>query len=147
MREYSQFRCGINKDMRASTGVSILGKKNLSRNVKNWEQVCPRIIEVEIRLKGCDLAFLGVNASSDNNKDDVKDRFYNELLHTIETFEYRKKIILLTDLNTRTRTKSNDRVVEKYGEENVNNNGERLVSMCEYVNLKILYGYYQHKIF
>lgn len=50
-----------------------------------------------------------------------------------------KKMYLLGDFNTRV-----DNIVEKYGVEKVNNNGQRLIDLCETLQIKIMNELYPH---
>lgn len=49
------------------------------------------------------------------------------------------------DMNGRTGQRSNCQVVGKYGEDALNENGERLINTCSQYNLRIMNGFFQHK--
>jgi len=57
-----------------------------------------------------------------------------------------REIILLGDFNGHTGTKVNNQVVGPYGETRINDNGERLIDLCESHNLRITNGYFKHKM-
>lgn len=57
----------------------------------------------------------------------------------------RKELILLGDFNAHTGSSVYNDVVGPYGEQTLNNNGSRLVEICQQNLLKILNGFYQHK--
>ena len=50
------------------------------------------------------------------------------------------------DFNGHTSTKVNNQVVEPYGETRINDNGERLIGLCESYNLRITNGYFKRKM-
>jgi len=52
----------------------------------------------------------------------------------------------LGDFNSHTGTKVNNQVVGPYGETRINDNGERLIDLCESHNLRITNGYFKHKM-
>ncbi|XP_072384405.1 uncharacterized protein [Diabrotica undecimpunctata] len=136
---------GVEKDKKAQAGVSVLVKKDLKGNLKSWEQINERIIRVSITWKGHDFEIIGIYASSENVSKAAKHIFYETLSELIENINSRKEIVLLGDFNAWTATKTNDKVVGKYGDAKTNENGEHLIEFCKQHSLKILNGFYQHK--
>nr|XP_018901479.1 PREDICTED: craniofacial development protein 2-like [Bemisia tabaci] len=49
------------------------------------------------------------------------------------------------DLNSRTGRRGNCKVVGPFGEDAVNDNGDRLIDICSQMEMKILNGFFQHK--
>jgi len=49
------------------------------------------------------------------------------------------------DMNGRTGRKTGDTVVGSFGEDRVNENGERLIELCTQTSLKIWNGFFSHK--
>ena len=56
-----------------------------------------------------------------------------------------KQLIIMGDMNGRKGRKTGDRVVGKFGEDMVKNNGERLIELCTKTSLKIWNGIFNHK--
>ena len=56
-----------------------------------------------------------------------------------------REILIAGDFNSRMGKKINNLVVGPYGEEAINDNGDRLIDIYEQNSLKILNGYFQHK--
>lgn len=56
-----------------------------------------------------------------------------------------REIIIAGDFNASIGKKINSTVVGPFGEDNINDNGERLIDICEQNSLKILNGFFQHK--
>jgi hypothetical protein len=52
----------------------------------------------------------------------------------------------LGDFNGHASIKVNNHVVVPYGETRINDNGERLIDLCESHNLRIRNGYFKHKM-
>ena len=48
-------------------------------------------------------------------------------------------------MNGRTGRKTGDTIVGNFGEDTVNNNGERLIELCTQTSLKIWNGFFNHK--
>ena len=74
---------------------------------------------------------LCVYAPSNDKVDLEKDQFYEKLNETLLNIDTTREIILLGDFNGHTGTKVNNQVVGPYGETRINDNGERLIGLCE----------------
>jgi len=74
---------------------------------------------------------LCVYAPSNDKVDLEKDQFYEKLNETLINIDTTREIILLGDFNGHTGTKVNNQVVGPYGETRINDNGERLIGLCE----------------
>jgi hypothetical protein len=56
-----------------------------------------------------------------------------------------REILIAGDFNSRTGKKMNDLVVGPFGEEVINDNGDKLIDICEEDSLRTLNGYFKHK--
>jgi hypothetical protein len=56
-----------------------------------------------------------------------------------------KILVLIGNFNTRTGRSSNSPIIGRFGEEESNDNGARLIDLCKQSNLKIANGFFQHK--
>jgi len=143
--EYDHFFSGVPKEIRAQKGVSILIHRRFRKNITSWEAINERIIKLNIDLFGARTTIIGVYGVNEDENINVKDTFYEQLNNQIINTGSSRELILLGDFNARTGRKDNNKVVGKYGEEIVNSNGERLISICEQNDLKILNGHFPHK--
>ena len=143
--DYIHLYSGVNKEKRAKAGVSVLISKKLKNYIKNWEAINERILKVEINLKGFDVVIIAVYAPSNDELVMVKDEHQQELTKILDNLGNRKEVIILGDFNARTGSQYGDVVVGPYGEEIVNDNGLRLIEMCQQYEFKIQNGFYQHK--
>lgn len=84
-----------------------------------------------------------VNDDSPANK---KDEFFEQLNRVITTIGTTREIILLGDLNGRIGKRQQDGTVGPWGEEVRNDNGERLIEICEQNELRILNGFYPYRM-
>lgn len=142
---YIHIYSGKPKEERASSGVSIVIKKKYRKQIKAWEQITDRILKVEMELKNQPLVIIGVYGPNDDASREKKQEFYNELTRLLDKISNRKEIILLGDLNSRTGWRTDDSVVGPYGENIVNDNGERLIELCQENALRITNGWFKHK--
>ena len=94
---------------------------------------------------GTKITVLCVYAPSNDKVNLEKDQFYNKPNETLVHIGMTREIILLGDFNGHTGTKVNNQVVGPYGETRINDNGERLIDLCESHNLIITNGYFKHK--
>lgn len=75
----------------------------------------------------------------------VKNNFYNNL-HDQTNSKYRRyQINNIDDLNARTGSEKQSIIIGPYGEQQVNDNGRRLIYLYENNNLKVMNGFYKHK--
>lgn len=55
-----------------------------------------------------------------------------------------REILILGHLNGKNWSKTQDKIRGQHGEDTVNDNGIRLINLCDQNKLKILNGFYQH---
>lgn len=139
------FWSGVGKDQRAKAGIGILIKKQLKNYIKSWEPINERLIKIELEMYGRDIVIIGVYGPNDDSQIQDKEKFIDCLSENIQKIKHTKEIILAGDFNSRTGRKEKDSVIGSFGEEQRNDNGERLTELCELHNLKILNGFYKHK--
>jgi exonuclease III len=142
---YINLYSGVNKEKRAKAGVSIVVHKRLKNSIKSWENVNERLMQIQAELMGHDVVIVAVYAPSDHAPDNVKEAFEVELTTILNRINSKKEIIIMGDMNSRVGKMKNGNVVGGHGEEVTNNNGERLIQICERFSLKIMNGYYSHK--
>lgn len=142
---YIHFYSGVNKNERAKRGVSIAIHRRLKPNIRSWEEINERIITMELDIKGHEIVIIGVYAPTDDSVILLKDEFYAKLTTVLLDINPRKEVILLGDLNGKTGSRNDSKVVGRYGEEIENDSGQRLIELCESLDLKIMNGFFPHK--
>ena len=135
----------MKKYERAKRGVSVLINKKWKGSIKNWEPIDERMVKVEMVIWGYKLTIIGVYAPNEDNGDTVKDEFFEKLNEEIVNSDRGRQLILMGDMNGRTGRKTGDTVVGNFGEDKVNDNGERLIELCTQTSLKIWNGFFNHK--
>ena len=143
--DYDLFYSGVPKDQRARQGVAIMMRKSLRRFVVNWEAVNQRIIKMNLNLYGHKITLFGVYGVNDDATVAVKDQFFEDLNEEITKVAAGREVIVMGDLNSRTGRRVNCKVVGPFGEDAVNDNGDRLIEICSQMEMRILNGFFQHK--
>ncbi|XP_030762950.1 craniofacial development protein 2-like [Sitophilus oryzae] len=143
--EYIHLYTGVTKEKRAARGVSVLIKKSWKNKIRNWEAVNENILTINIILYGYNIIIIAAYAPSEDERDSVKQDFFDKLDQLLEDFSRYRDVILLGDFNGRTGRKNNSQIVGPFGEATTNDNGERLIDLCETHDLKINNGFFKHK--
>lgn len=142
---YDMFYSGVSKDQRAQQGVAILVRKELRRCINSWEAIDQRIVKMNLTLHGHKITLLGVYGVNDDALVAVKDRFFEQLNDEVLKVGAAREVILIGDLNGRTGHRVGCKIVGPFGEDVLNDNGSRIIEVCEQNELKILNGFYQHR--
>lgn len=143
--KYDLFFSGVSKECRAQQGVSLMVHRRLRKHITSWEAVSERIIKMNLTLRGHRITVMGVYAVNDDTLVHLKDNFFEQLNEEIVKVGKARELVLLGDFNSRVGKRDRDMVVGRYGEEVINDNGERLIDLCTQNGLKILNGFYPHK--
>lgn len=143
--DFIHFYSGVEKSRRAKAGVSIAIRKELKNRIKNWSAIDERIITLELVLSGQDIVVIGVYSPTDDASLQEKDEFTDKLTQVVDNIGNGKEIVMMGDFNGRVGCRRDHDVVGQYGEDVLNDNGSRLIELCDQFSLKILNGYFQHK--
>lgn len=136
---------GVAKDQRAKRGVSVLINKKHKHKITDFEAINENIIRVNMNIYQTPITILGVYAVSDDEPFSIKDEFFERVNDEINKIGNTREVIIVGDLNSRVGQRTNSKIIGPYGEINVNDNGERLIDICQSQQLKILNGFYKHK--
>jgi len=90
-----------------------------------------------MNLFGNKLCILGIYAVSDDEHAVVKGDFFGKLNEVLVEIGNSREILIAGDLNSRTGKKINNLLVGPFGEEVLNDNGDKLIDICEQNSLKI----------
>jgi hypothetical protein len=142
---YDHFYSGVTKDKRAQQGISIFIRKNLRRYITSWEAINERLIKMNICLHGYKTTIIGVYGINEDALTQNKEEFFEHLNEEISKIGTSRKIIILGDMNSRVGKKDQDKIVGRYGEDTINDNGNRLINICNQNNLRIMNWFFQHR--
>jgi exonuclease III len=94
-------------------------------------------MQIQVELMGNDVVIVAVYAPNDHAADNVKEAFEVELTTILSRINPKKEITIMGDMDSRVGKMKNGNVVGGHGEEVTNNNGERLIQICECFSLKL----------
>jgi exonuclease III len=142
---YLHFYSGIPKDNRAKRGVALLIHKKWKHVITNWQCTDERIITMNINILKTRFTVIGVYGPNEDEPVVNKDLFYETLQRVITDFGNKRELVLIGDFNAHTGHSTDSPIIGSFGEEESNDNGTRLIDLCEQNNLKIANGFFQHK--
>ncbi|XP_030764730.1 uncharacterized protein LOC115888973 [Sitophilus oryzae] len=90
---------------------------------------------MNLSLHGKNITIIGVYAVNDDALVKDKEEFFEQLSYEILKIGQSREIILTGDLNSRIGRKLHDKIVGQFGEETLNDNGNRLTNICDQNNL------------
>ena len=94
-------------------------------------------MKIQINLYSRETVLIVTCAPTDDSAINIKENYYEQLAEQLDKVKNYQEVILAEDLNGRVGSKVDDTVVGPFGEEITNENGERLINMCETYKLKI----------
>ena len=103
------------------------------------------MIKLYMNLFGKNLCILGIYAISDDKNALVKADFWGKLNEVIVEMGNNREILIAGDFNSRTEKKTKNLVMDSFEEEVMNDNGDKLIDVCEQNSLKILIRYFKHE--
>jgi len=136
---------GVKKYERAKRGASILINKKWKGSIKNWEAIDERTLKLDMNISGYQVTIIGIYAPNEDNGVTEKYEFFANLNEEIVKTGSGRQLIQMGNMNGRIGRKSGDTVVGNFGEDMVNDNGERLTELCTQTSLKIWNGFFNHK--
>ena len=113
--------------------MGILIKKRYKNYITTWEAINENMIKLHMSLFGKKLCILEIYAISDDENVLVKEYFWGKLNKVIFETGNSREILIAGDFNSRTGRKINNLVVGPFGEELINNNGNKLICVKKFL--------------
>lgn len=145
VNNYVHIFSGVAKHQRAKRGVSVMIHRKHEHKVTDFETIDENIIRINVNINQKPVTILGVYAIYDDETSAIKDAFFDKINEEMIKIGKTRELIVFGDLNSRIGRKTNDVIIGPYGEINLNDNGERLIEVCQSHQLKIANGFYKHK--
>ena len=144
--KYEFYWCG--KKKRREAGVGFLIKVDPNIIIKDYNMLDPRIITMNLMVHGFNLKIVNIYAPTNaDDNENLKDLFYKNLQKVCQKTEKHQKIIVAGDFNANTslayqKCHYNGRNVIE--DDECNENGRRLKSLCRSKHLCISSTYFEY---
>jgi len=137
MGNYIHFYSGVPEENRTKRRVSLLNHKKWKHNITNWQCIDERIIIVNIIILKTRFTIIGAYGPNEGESVANKDHFYETLQRVVTDFRNNTELVLVGGFNARTERSNNSHIIGSFAEEESNDNGARLIELCEQCNLII----------
>ena len=133
-KNYTFFWSGKPADEISQSGVGFAVKNHIANQLDEQPKpISDRIITMRLPLENNRfVTFVSIYAPTMTNEEHVKSEFYHQLQSVINETPITDKILLLGDFNARVGRDYNTwkKIIGRYGVDNLNSNGELLLSFC-----------------
>jgi hypothetical protein len=128
-------------------GVGLMMSPEARKCLIKWNPVSERIISARFNSKYVKLTIIQIYSPTNDAKEEEKDEFYEQLQKEISLTPKHDMIILMGDANARVGSDNTNhkRTLGKEGQGIMNENGERLVNLCEENDLVVGGTLFKHK--
>ena len=127
-------------------GVGILLGKEATRALIAWNPVNERIITARLHTRHCKATVVVVYAPTEEAEDADKDEFYQQCQDVLNSIPSSDLILLMGDFNAQINGQKHNGITGPHGSaQNTNNNGERMLLLCNINGLCIGNTYFVHK--
>lgn len=138
---YTFFWKGTASSETRRSGVGFAIKNHLVKRLEEYPvHISDRVTTLRLHLDGDNfLNVISVYAPTLDKSDDIKDKFYEELVRCLDNISAKEQVLLLGDLNARVGRdyEAWPRVLGRHGVGNMNSNGHLLLSLCAQYELAI----------
>ena len=126
-------------------GVGIIIEKSLKNSITERRQVSNRILAIRLHTKIRKISVVQCYAPTEVSIDDKKDEFYAQLTTTLSSIPKKDIIMLMGDFNAKIGNEKVTGVTSNHGMGTRNNNGDRLIEICQEFNLTMGGSMFPHK--
>lgn len=144
--KYILLYSGVEKDRRAQGGVGLLIHNKYEGSIMDVKYVDEHMMLVEMKMENTTLNVISVYAPDITKSKEEKIKFYENLQDLLDTTTAGTKTIILGDFNARVGNFPIQGVKQRFNEDTINENGERLIEMCLMNSLRINNTYFDHRI-
>ena len=128
---YVMFHCGVPAKQRASSGVTIVTRKDWKHKIQDYTWISERIIETRIRELNKHFTIAEVYVPVERKEQDTEE-LYGELQEYMDKIPEKENIILTGDFNGRLGYHPILACIGQYGKQITNHNGATLRDICAF---------------
>lgn len=103
-----------------------------------WKAINGRLATINVLSKRHRVAIIAAYGPNEDATQMDKDEFFNQLNWIFSCVGNQRDIMALGDLNARVGKDHGSNIAGKYGEDTINNNGQRLIEVCQQQKINIL---------
>lgn len=128
-------------------GVALILRPPLNNSLVLWHHISPRLLYARLVHRRGHLSVIVAYAPTENSDDVTKDTFYDQLADTIHSVPPHDELLVLGDMNANPgpRRSGFEDVVGPFGLDSVNDNSDRLLSLCSSVGLSATGTWFQRR--
>lgn len=144
---YSAYWSGVHDTDRASKGVGIVLSERMAKCVTDYECVNPRVIWVRMKVGMIRLYVVGVYAPHTGLPPSEREDFWKSVKDVLTKCKENERIVMLGDFNgwIGVQRDGYERVLGKFGDVRINENGECLLEVCLERSLFVTNTFFCHK--
>lgn len=138
---------GNNDDDTREKGVGLILTKEMRKSLNNWQPISERIITARFKTRARNLSIIQCYAPTELDSPENKDLFYQQLTHTISKVAKGDIKMLIGDFNAQVGN-NNDGIEHVLGRQGLgtrNDNGDRLIDLCNSFQMTIGGTLFIHK--
>nr|XP_049588581.1 craniofacial development protein 2 [Syngnathus scovelli] len=129
--------------------MALMLSKEAQQALISWEPISSRIITARFQTthKRINLQIIQCYAPTNNAEEEMKDNFYNQLQHLLQSRKEKDLTLLMGDMNAKVGNNNNgyELAMGRHGLGTMNENGERFSDICADTNLVIGGTIFPHK--
>jgi len=125
----------VSQKTRAQSGVALIINQKWTSRITNYSLVNDRIITVGLKTNRRHITIIGVYAPEEGRQEETR-RFYKQLQTDVDKYNKSDSLIISGDLNARVGNQPIPNVVENFGEDCVNRNGQTLREFANFDDFK-----------
>ena len=128
-------------------GVALMMSRIAEKALMEWKPVSERIITARFFSKYIKTTVIQVYAPTEDSQEEDKDAFYDQLQAVLSAVPKHDVKIVMGDFNAKTgqQNKGHEESMGRHGLGVMNDNGERMINLCEMFNLVVTGTVFPHK--
>ena len=130
----------------AAGGIGLIVHKKYIAQMENIKYINERILSIDWKIEhNNEYTLIVTYGPNEGDEKENLDKYYSELQEAID--DTKKNIIIMGDLNGRIGNSNTglERIMGREGEKTLNNNGRRIIEICNENDLIITNTYFTHR--
>ncbi|KAK9881036.1 hypothetical protein WA026_014379 [Henosepilachna vigintioctopunctata] len=143
--EYILAYSGVDSDQNAFAGVGILIQSKYRHSIVECVYHSERILILKFSLGKKTINIISIYSPENCKPKREREQFFENLQNTLDKIPSDELVIVMGDFNARIGNTVIPGVKQRFHEDQINDNGELMVNLCSFNNLRINNTFYNHK--